>query len=48
MMIKTVPMEQLALSPKCGFSSTVEGSEITEDDQFAKLGLVAAMAAGAK
>ncbi len=35
-----VPMEQLALSPQCGFSSTVEGNEITEDDQFAKLGLV--------
>ena len=35
-----VPMEQLSLSPQCGFSSTVEGNEITEDDQMAKLGLV--------
>lgn len=35
-----VPLEQLALSPQCGFSSTVEGNEITESDQFAKLSLV--------
>ena len=40
-----VPMEQLALSPQCGFSSTVEGNEITEDDQFAKLALVVETAA---
>ena len=40
-----VDMDQLALSPQCGFSSTVEGNEITEDDQFAKLGLVAETAA---
>ena len=30
-------MEQLALSPQCGFSSTVEGDEITQEQQFAKL-----------
>lgn len=35
-----VPMERLALSPQCGFSSTVEGNEITADDQAAKLNLV--------
>jgi len=35
-----VPMEQLALSPQCGFSSTVEGNELSEDAQFAKLRLV--------
>jgi 5-methyltetrahydropteroyltriglutamate--homocysteine methyltransferase len=40
-----VDMEQLALSPQCGFSSTVEGNEITEDDQMAKLGLVVETAA---
>ena len=40
-----VDMEQLALSPQCGFSSTVEGNEITEDDQMAKLGLVIETAA---
>ena len=32
-----VAMEQLALSPQCGFSSTVEGDEITQEQQFAKL-----------
>ncbi len=40
-----VPMERLALSPQCGFSSTVEGNEITEDDQTAKLALVVETAA---
>ena len=32
-----VPLEQLALSPQCGFSSTVHGNELTEDDQWRKL-----------
>ncbi len=32
-----VPMEQLCLSPQCGFASTVEGNDLTEDDQWAKL-----------
>ncbi|MGY1704355.1 5-methyltetrahydropteroyltriglutamate--homocysteine S-methyltransferase [Geodermatophilus sp. SYSU D00697] len=35
-----VPMEQLCLSPQCGFSSTVEGNALTRDDQIAKLRLV--------
>jgi 5-methyltetrahydropteroyltriglutamate--homocysteine methyltransferase len=35
-----VPLEQLCLSPQCGFSSTVEGNELTEDEQWAKLSLV--------
>lgn len=35
-----VPLENLCLSPQCGFSSTVHGNEITEDDQWAKLELV--------
>jgi 5-methyltetrahydropteroyltriglutamate--homocysteine methyltransferase len=35
-----VPMEQLALSPQCGFSSTVEGNALTRDEQVAKLALV--------
>lgn len=35
-----VPLERLCLSPQCGFSSTVEGNEITHDDQWAKLELV--------
>lgn len=37
---KYVPLENLCLSPQCGFSSTVHGNEITEDDQWAKLKLV--------
>ena len=35
-----VPLDQLALSPQCGFSSTVEGNNITLDDEIAKLRLV--------
>ncbi len=31
------PLEQLALSPQCGFSSTVEGNKITVADETAKL-----------
>ncbi len=36
-----VPLEDLALSPQCGFASTMEGNLLTEDEQWAKLGLVA-------
>jgi 5-methyltetrahydropteroyltriglutamate--homocysteine methyltransferase len=35
-----VPLEQLCLSPQCGFSSTVEGNALTIDDELAKLRLV--------
>jgi 5-methyltetrahydropteroyltriglutamate--homocysteine methyltransferase len=35
-----VPLDQLCLSPQCGFSSTVEGNELTYDEQVAKLALV--------
>ena len=38
---KFVPMERLALSPQCGFASTIEGNPLTEDDQRRKLELVA-------
>lgn len=31
------PLEQLALSPQCGFASTVHGNLLTEDDQWRKL-----------
>jgi len=34
---KFVPIDQLCLSPQCGFSSTVEGNQLTYDDQVAKL-----------
>ncbi|KAJ7155345.1 hypothetical protein C8R43DRAFT_426322 [Mycena crocata] len=37
---KFAPLEQLALSPQCGFSSTVHGNEITMADQWAKMKLV--------
>jgi len=36
---KYLPLEQLALSPQCGFASTEEGNTLTEDQQWAKLAL---------
>jgi 5-methyltetrahydropteroyltriglutamate--homocysteine methyltransferase len=38
------PLEQLCLSPQCGFSSTVEGNELTHEDQWAKLQLIVEVA----
>ncbi len=35
-----VPLDQLALSPQCGFSSTVEGNALSRDEEIAKLRLV--------
>jgi len=40
-----VPVERLALSPQCGFASTFEGNELTEDDQWRKLDLMLEVAA---
>jgi 5-methyltetrahydropteroyltriglutamate--homocysteine methyltransferase len=37
---KFVPLEQLCLSPQCGFSSTVHGNEIARDSQARKLALI--------
>jgi len=37
---KFVPLDQLAISPQCGFSSTVHGNQITPEVQTAKLRLV--------
>ena len=37
---RILPLEQLALSPQCGFASTMEGNALTEADQWAKLQLV--------
>jgi methionine synthase II (cobalamin-independent) len=34
---KFVPLEQLCLSPQCGFASTEEGNLLTEEQQWAKL-----------
>jgi 5-methyltetrahydropteroyltriglutamate--homocysteine methyltransferase len=42
---KFVPLDQLCLSPQCGFSSTVEGNKLTFDDEVAKLRLVVETAA---
>ena len=39
-----VPLEQLCLSPQCGFSSTVEGNALTRDEQVAKLALIVEVA----
>ncbi|HUB51197.1 MAG TPA: cobalamin-independent methionine synthase II family protein [Terracidiphilus sp.] len=39
-----LPLEQLAISPQCGFASTAEGNLLTEDDQWAKLALVGEVA----
>lgn len=38
---KFIPLEQLAISPQCGFASTMEGNLLSEDEQWAKLQLVA-------
>jgi 5-methyltetrahydropteroyltriglutamate--homocysteine methyltransferase len=35
-----VPLENLALSPQCGFASNYEGNRLNEDEQWAKLQLV--------
>jgi methionine synthase II (cobalamin-independent) len=37
---KYAPLDQLCLSPQCGFASTVEGNDLTEAEQTAKLRLV--------
>ena len=34
---RMVPLDDLAISPQCGFASTVEGNIITPDDQWCKL-----------
>jgi 5-methyltetrahydropteroyltriglutamate--homocysteine methyltransferase len=34
------PLDDLALSPQCGFASTLQGNPITRDDQRRKLELV--------
>jgi 5-methyltetrahydropteroyltriglutamate--homocysteine methyltransferase len=42
---KFVDLDQLCLSPQCGFASVVEGNAISYDQQVAKLGLVVETAA---
>jgi 5-methyltetrahydropteroyltriglutamate--homocysteine methyltransferase len=37
---KFVPLDQICLSPQCGFASTIDGNALTPDEQTAKLRLV--------
>ena len=39
-----IGLDQLSLSPQCGFASSTEGNRLTEDEQFAKLRLVVEVA----
>ncbi len=41
---KYVALDQLALSPQCGFASTEEGNVLAEEEQWAKLRLVVEVA----
>lgn len=41
---KYVPLEQLALSPQCGFASTEEGNLLTEEEQWKKIEHVVSIA----
>jgi 5-methyltetrahydropteroyltriglutamate--homocysteine methyltransferase len=41
---KFVPLEDLCISPQCGFASSETGNKLTEDDQRRKLELVAEVA----
>jgi methionine synthase II (cobalamin-independent) len=41
---RVVPLDQLCLSPQCGFSSTVEGNKLTLDEEMAKLRLIVEVA----
>ena len=37
---KYMPLEQMALSPQCGFSSTVHGNDLTVEEEKAKIRLI--------
>jgi 5-methyltetrahydropteroyltriglutamate--homocysteine methyltransferase len=41
---KFVDIDQLCLSPQCGFASTEEGNTLAEDEQWAKLALIVELA----
>jgi 5-methyltetrahydropteroyltriglutamate--homocysteine methyltransferase len=41
---KFVPLDQLALSPQCGFASTEDGNTLSEDQQWAKLRMIVEVA----
>jgi methionine synthase II (cobalamin-independent) len=41
---KYVPLDQLCLSPQCGFASTEEGNLLAEEQQWAKLRMIVEIA----
>jgi 5-methyltetrahydropteroyltriglutamate--homocysteine methyltransferase len=41
---KYIPLDQLCLSPQCGFASTEEGNLLAEDEQWAKLRMIVELA----
>jgi 5-methyltetrahydropteroyltriglutamate--homocysteine methyltransferase len=41
---KFVPLDQLAISPQCGFASTEEGNVLAEEEQWAKLRMIVELA----
>jgi 5-methyltetrahydropteroyltriglutamate--homocysteine methyltransferase len=41
---KFIPLDQLCLSPQCGFASTEEGNTLAEDEQWAKLRMIVEIA----
>jgi 5-methyltetrahydropteroyltriglutamate--homocysteine methyltransferase len=41
---KFVPLDQLCVSPQCGFASTEEGNILAEDEQWAKLRMIVELA----
>ncbi|MDN6144085.1 MAG: 5-methyltetrahydropteroyltriglutamate--homocysteine methyltransferase, partial [Tetragenococcus halophilus] len=40
-----VPLENLSISPQCGFASTEEGNRLTEQEQWEKINLLQEVAA---
>ena len=42
---KYVPLENLYLSPQCGFASCEIGNKLTEEEQWAKIALIQEIAA---
>jgi 5-methyltetrahydropteroyltriglutamate--homocysteine methyltransferase len=41
---KFIPVEQLAISPQCGFASSIAGNPLTDDDQWRKIDLMVEVA----
>ena len=41
---KYISLDQLCLSPQCGFASTEEGNTLAEDEQWAKLRMIVEVA----